>query len=276
MSRPSHGLMGNALLGTRTLQITLLLICIALASKSVSTTIDAEQGPVPPLVGTLCILCFAILYCTTTLIVYWDGQLPLLPTAGIDGLFFVALLASSIIVGKPLSYTGCNYAAYTTTPATMQPAAATPDPQPPTWQKWNTNQASPTTMATPTPASTPTPTGVTVSATVLPGTSETVTGSDGRLYTISGRSLPLIPRAVLLGRQVLVPQQQQDTSPAAVVNNDANGWILNASEGQCQLVKAMWGLDIVLTVMFVFSASMVGFLWRAGRNCGGFKEVDDA
>ncbi|KAI5844915.1 hypothetical protein BZA05DRAFT_408959 [Tricharina praecox] len=257
MPLPTHGAVGLAFLGTRALQLTSLLISLSLSAKFISSIIDSQQSPPAPLIGVLSVVCFAVLYCVTTLLLYWDNQLPLLPTAALDGLFFLACMISAIIIGKPLSYLSCKAAtggvgalaetlaagAATPTPtlaavtaAVFTPAAVTP----------YTAAAAAATVYTTTTA-TLANTAATVVATLVPGGSAKVLGSDGNTYTISKR------------------QQQQQYAPQDV---GYEGWLHAGGEGDCVMMKAVWGFGIALTILFVFSAVMVAFIWKAEKQRG--------
>ncbi|KAA8902461.1 hypothetical protein FN846DRAFT_780545 [Sphaerosporella brunnea] len=189
MPRPAHGALGLAFLSTRGLQTVCLLVAMSLSANLISQLINANLAAPSPLVGMLSVVCFAVLYCAITLLLYWDHQLPLLPTAAIDTLFFVALMASAIVVGRPLSYLSCTAAA-------------------------------------------PAPTVV----------------ADGNVYTITGRLL------------------RERAAYAAPV--DYAQWVSAGEPGACMQVKAVWGFGIALTIMFVFSAALVGFIWRSMRGGG--------
>lgn len=53
-------------------------------------------------------VCLAVLYCAITFILYLDNILPYLANTIIDGLFLIALIVVSVIVGKPVSYLDCK------------------------------------------------------------------------------------------------------------------------------------------------------------------------
>jgi len=275
MPRPNHGVIGHAFLATRGLQILCLLVCMSLAAKFISSMVDAEQAPPQPLVGILCVVCFAILYCAITILLYWDAQLPLLAAAGVDFLFFLALMISSIIIGKPLSYLSCTAltkpvstkdfvenvgsklnqypsttptstfltrtAAAATQTATQVAAQATPPPP-------TTNTPTPTFAVAAVDYTTTTiaNAAATVSATLTPGGQQEVRGSDGNMYTITGRALLKI----------------RDISVKTV---NYNNWITGGTKSECAMMKAVWGFGIALTIMFVFSAIMCVFIWKANR-----------
>jgi hypothetical protein len=268
MPRPAHGAVGLAFLGTRALQTVCLLICMSLAAKFISTMVEDQQAPPPPLVGTLCVVCFAVLYCATTLLLYWDHQLPLLPTAGLDCLFFVALMVSSIVIGKPLSYLSCKAASGSakelvenvgenlgkdpTSAAAAAAAAATATSViadlAPTVVPYTAPAPTPTYVATVVSYTTTTVANAaaTVAATLTPGGSAKVIGSDGNTYTISGR---LIKRV----------------EAVAVTTVDYKNWIQGGTPSDCMMMKAVWGFGIALTILFVFSAVMVMFIWKAEK-----------
>ncbi|KAF8543374.1 hypothetical protein BDD12DRAFT_821055 [Trichophaea hybrida] len=255
MPRPSHGIIGLAFLAARGLQALCLLVTLSLASRFISSMVEAQQAPPSPLIGILCVICFAILYCGTTILLYFDHQLPLIPAAGIDMLFFLALMVSSIMIGKPLSYLSCQAIAQGTTKELLENIGDRLNQGP-----------SPTTVATATttaqafvPYVAPTPTttstiieyaataasnaAATVTATLTPGSDARVKGSDGNLYTVTGRSL-------LAARDIVIKTP------------DYRSWISSGSASDCMMMKAVWGFGIALTIMFVFSAVMVAFIWK--------------
>jgi hypothetical protein len=271
MPRPSHGVIGLAFLAARGLQALCLLVSMSLAARFISSMVEAQQAPPPPLVGILCVICFAILYCGTTILLYFDHQLPFLPTAGIDMLFFLALMVSSIVIGKPLSYLSCQAVAQSTTKELLENIGDRLNQGPTS----TTVATATTTGITPQaviPYTAPTQTtstvveyavttvsnaAATVTATLTPGGDARVKGSDGNLYTISSRSL-------LAARDIVIKTP------------DYRSWISSGSASDCMMMKAVWGFGIALTIMFVFSAVMVSFIWKAEREKGSARKVDEA
>lgn len=255
MGRPSHGVLGLSFLGTRGLQSVSLIICISLAAKFISSMVENQQAPPQALVGVLCVFCIAALYCVASLILYFDNQLPLPQTAIADVMIFIALMTSSIIIGKPLSYLSCKAVAKGSTKELIENLGS------------RINQDADmlaTVTSTPVAQTTPTPTFVanavqyttttvsnaaaTVAATLAPGGDAQVKGSDGNLYTISGRSLT--PRDLV------------------IKESDYKSWITGGSTSDCMMMKAVWGFGITMTVLFVFSATMLAFIWKAQRAEG--------
>jgi multisubunit Na+/H+ antiporter MnhE subunit len=269
MPRPAHGAVGLAFIGTRVLQTICLLVSMSLAAKFIEAMVDDQQAPPAPLVGILCVVCFAILYCGTTLLLYWDHQLPLLPTAGLDSLFFLALMISSIIIGKPLSYLSCKAASgsagelienvgqnlgknpTTTTAAAAAAVAATTAPTVAAYTATTPTATYASTVVSYT-TTTISNAAVTVAATLSPGSSTTVVGSDGKTYTISSRLIKRVEE---------------------VTTVDYANWIRGGTPSDCTMMKAVWGFGIALTLMFVFSAVMVMFIWKAGRAKSAPKQV---
>ncbi|KAF8249078.1 hypothetical protein K440DRAFT_599601 [Wilcoxina mikolae CBS 423.85] len=193
MPRPSHGVIGLAFIAARGLQALCLLVTLSLASRFISSMVEAQQAPPSPLIGILCVICFAILYCGTTILLYFDHQLPLIPTAGIDMLFFLALMVSSIVIGKPLSYLSCKAVAQSTTKELLENIGD------------RLNQG-------PSPTTTP----------------------------------------------------------------DYRSWISSGSVSDCMMMKAVWGFGIALTIMFVFSAVMVAFIWKGEKERGAARKAGEA
>jgi hypothetical protein len=267
MPRPAHGAVGLAFIGTRVLQTVCLLVSMSLVAKFIEAMVDDQQAPPAPLVGVLCVVCFAILYCATTLLLYWDHQLPLLPTAGLDGLFFLALMISSIIIGKPLSYLSCKAASggakelvenvgqnlgKNPTSTAVAAATAAAVTTAPTVAAYTATTPTTTYASTVYTTTTVANAAVTVAATLSPGSSTKVVGSDGNTYTISGRLLKRVEE---------------------VTTMDYANWIQGGTPSDCTMMKAVWGFGIALTILFVFSAVMVLFIWKAGRAKSAPKQV---
>ena len=256
MPRPSHGAVGHAFLSTRVLQVISLLISMSLSSKFISSIIDSQQSPPSPLIGVLSVVCFAILYCVTTLLLYWDNQLPLLPTAALDGLFFLATMISAIIIGKPLSYLSCKAATGAggvmtlvenlggnlgKNPATATASLAAAVFTPAAVTPYTVAAATPTAAVYAT-TTTLVNSAATVAATLVPGGTAKVVGSDGKTYTVSKRQY----------------SEQLDVG--------YENWLQGGTESDCVMMKAVWGFGIALTILFVFSAVMAAFLWKAEKQ----------
>ena len=263
-----HGAVGLSFLACRVLQFICLVVAMALTARFIATMVDDIQQPPPPLIGALTVICFAIVYVIATVILYWDHQLPLLPGAGLDALFFIVLLVVSIVIGKPLSYISCKalgngvkgYDLINHVGNSLNQASAVAE----TAASWTPEEVAP---ATPTIVEQATATAVqavaTVAATFSPGGTQQVWGSDGQLYTITGPS-----RFAKRG----------DTTDAIMKVVNYEDWVASGSENSCMMMKAVWGFGICLTVMFFFSAAMMVFLWRRDRAApiSRAKSVDDA
>jgi len=260
MGRPNHGVLGLSFLGTRGLQSVSLIICISLAAKFISSTVEDQQAPPQALIGVLCVFCIATLYCAASLILYFDDQLPILPTAIADVMIFVALMTSSIVIGKPLSYLPCKAVA---TEELVPGSGVSQEPD-----HIATITSTPLAQTAPTQtfaadivqytATTVSNAAATVAATLAPGGNTQVKGSDGNLYTISGRSL--IPRDLV------------------IKESDYKSWITGVSPSECTMMKAVWGFGITMTVLFIFSATMLAFIWKSQSTRGSkaSKTVGDA
>ena len=265
MGRPNHGVLGLSFLGTRGLQSVSLIICISLAAKFISSMVEDQQAPPQALVGVLCVFCIATLYCAASLILYFDNQLPLFESAVADVMIFVALMTSSIVIGKPLSYLSCKAVAKGSTEELVQNLGAKINQEP---DHIATITSTPLAQTAPTQtfaadvvqytATTVSNAAATVAATLAPGGNTQVKGSDGNFYTISGRSLT--PRDLV------------------IKESDYKSWITGGSPSECMMMKAVWGFGITMTVLFVFSATMLAFIWKSQRpgRSNASKTADDA
>ncbi|KAI5780117.1 hypothetical protein EDC01DRAFT_287185 [Geopyxis carbonaria] len=276
MPRPNHGAMGLAFLACRALQFLCLVVVMGMTARFIGSIVDDSQQPPQPLIGVLSVVCFAILYTIITIILYWDLQLPLLATAAFDGLFFIALMVTSIIIGKPLSYISCKAVGHTAGAGQIVNSVASnlnqwaPEAAAPTTTSWAAETAA--AAATTTPAAVPTPTtaavqyvtttianaAATVAATLAPGETAQVQGSDGKMYTVSGAMLA-----------------RRDLGDAVMKVVDYESWLRAGPENSCTMMKAVWGFGIALTILFVFSAACMAFVWRQER-CSAPKKIEDA
>lgn len=242
MPRPNHGALGLSLIACRALQFVCLIVAMSITARIISVMIDNDQQPPEPVIGILSILCFAVLYTVISVILYWDRQLPMLPTAIIDALFFIALMVSSIVLGKPLSYISCKNRSNTEFTATPAPVAQ---------ESW---------IVAPVAADPPTTTTITyvtetvknavIAATVAPGGTAQVYGTDGQLYSISAAIR-------------MVRRHSEESAMEKIVYGT---WIRNASTNTCLMMKAVWGFGIALTVLFVFSVACIVFIWKQERT----------
>jgi len=264
--RPDHGLLGLSFLACRVLQILSLLVAMSLTARFIAVLVDDMQAPPPPIVGILSVVCFAILYAAITVILYFDAQLPLLAAAGLDGLFFLALMITSIVIGKPLSYASCK-ASNLRSAGTGEfieslgdninkvPEAPTPTPIPnfspygaPDGEFDALNVATKTAYAYVT--STVSDAAATVAATLSPGGETQVLGSDGSYYTIKqARSL--------------IRRGSEESEMNTISYTD---WIKTSSVSECLMMKAVWGFGIALTILFVFSVACLLFIWKQQRE----------
>ncbi|KAI5810380.1 hypothetical protein BZA77DRAFT_328076 [Pyronema omphalodes] len=248
MARPSHGQIGLLFLSVRGLQAISLLVTLSLTSRFISTLIESSQtSPPGPLIAVLVITILSCIYCILSLFLYFDHQLPLLPSVAVDGGLFLAMLISAIILGKPLSFVSCKALVGQTTQFVYKaPAAATvaayTGPTPTTLYKYTT-----TTVAQ---------AAATIAATLVPGQSTQVQGSDGRMYTISGRSVSdSIPASLKLAARDII-----------IKTPDYKDLIPQGTVGDCNMMKAVWGFSIVLAVLFFISMVALGFIWRAHKR----------
>lgn len=252
MPRPNHGALGLSFLACRALQFVCLIVAMAMTARFISVMIDNMQQPPPPVVGILAVVCFAILYTLISVILYWDRQLPLLPTAAIDGLFFIALMVSSIVIGKPLSYISCksNNASISNAAALAATGAYTPyvTPAPNTWTPPTAVEQVKAATTTAVSYVTSTVQNAVVAATVPPGGKTQVYGSDGQLYSISASRF--------------VRRHSEESAMRQIAYGT---WIKGASTNTCMMMKAVWGFGIALTILFVFSMVCIAFIWKNER-----------
>jgi energy-converting hydrogenase Eha subunit E len=109
MPRPSHGQTGLLFLSVCSPQAISLLITLSLTSRFISTLIESSQtSPPSPLIVILIITILSCIYCILSLFLYFDHQLPLLPSIAVGGALFLAMLISAVILGKPLSFISCT------------------------------------------------------------------------------------------------------------------------------------------------------------------------
>jgi len=108
MAGPDYGALGVTFKVTRAMQTASLLAVIGMTANFISTMVSADATPPNVLIGTLSVVCIAVLYCAITVILFLDGILPFLINMIIDSLFLVAVVVVAVIVGRPLSYMNCK------------------------------------------------------------------------------------------------------------------------------------------------------------------------
>lgn len=189
----ANGALGYIFLASRGLQLACLITILGLSAHLIASMADAMQQPSSPLIGTLCISIFTLLYTIITLALYYDGQLPAHYAAATDAIFFLALLVTTVVIGKPLAYLSCRAVAIFTE-----------------------NNA-------------------------------------GAYVSISNN----VGFHAKRGDLYLLPM-------------DYAQWVVS-SVGVCEMMKGVWAVGIVVTVLFVVSAVSLGFLWRKGGARAGRK-----
>jgi len=259
MPRPAHGALGLSFLACRAMQFVCLVVAMSMIARLISVMVDSMQQPPPPLVGVLSVVCFSILYVVITIILYWDGQLPLLPTAAMDGLFFIALMTTSIIIGKPLSYVSCkgprsgNAKTFVESLASNLNRAPTPAPTPTAAFSPYAEVTAAAQPATKTAISYVTSTisdaAATVAATLAPGSESQVLGTDGRYYSITPSRL-----------------FRRDSEESDMQAISYSAWIRGATKNHCLMMKGVWGFGIALTILFIFSVACLAFIWKRERD----------
>lgn len=261
MPRPNHGALGLSFLGSRALQFVCLIIAMSMTARFISIMIDNELQPPSPMVAILSIICFAILYIGITVVLYWDLQLPLLFTAGCDFLFFIALMTATIVIGKPLSYMSCKAmrsASSTDGTQRLVQSLATAAVPSPTFQALS--QTANNAYVTPTPIQAATRTTISyvtqtvsnavVAATLAPGGKTQVYGTDGQLYSVETVSR-------------FVKRHSEEDNLKTITYTE---WARSQGMSTCLMLKAVWGFGIALTVLFVFSAVTLVFVWKRERD----------
>ncbi|KAH8151896.1 uncharacterized protein LAJ45_03889 [Morchella importuna] len=104
----ANGALGYIFLASRCLQLACLITTLGLSAHLIGAMADAMQQPSSALIGTLCISIFTLLYAIITLALYYDAQLPAHYAAATDAVFLLALLVTTIVVGKPLAFLSCR------------------------------------------------------------------------------------------------------------------------------------------------------------------------
>ncbi|KAJ9664154.1 hypothetical protein H2198_000372 [Neophaeococcomyces mojaviensis] len=104
----NQGALGATFVLCRAAQAASMIAIIGMTSNFISEMVSAGVTPTSVLVGTLSVVCLAVLYCAITVILFLDNLLPYLINTMIDTLFLIALIVVATVVGKPLSYLNCN------------------------------------------------------------------------------------------------------------------------------------------------------------------------
>ena len=104
----NKGALGATFILSRYAQAASMIAVIGMTSNFIAEMVSARIAPSEVLVGTLSVVCIAVLYCAITVILFLDNLLPYLINAAIDALFMIALIVTATVVGKPLSYMSCS------------------------------------------------------------------------------------------------------------------------------------------------------------------------
>ena len=104
----ASGALGATFKITRLMQAASMIAIIGMTSNFISEMISAKMEPPTVLVGTLSVVCIAVLYCAITVILFLDSILPYLINAIVDTLFLIAVVVVAVVVGKPLAYADCK------------------------------------------------------------------------------------------------------------------------------------------------------------------------
>ena len=108
MAGPDYGALGLTFKAVRALQAVCMVVIIGLTANFIAQIVSSNETPPPELIGTISVVCIAILYCAITLILFFDNILPFLLNTIVDGLVLVALIVVTVVVGRPLSYMNCQ------------------------------------------------------------------------------------------------------------------------------------------------------------------------
>ncbi|PQE20216.1 membrane-associating domain-containing protein [Rutstroemia sp. NJR-2017a BBW] len=103
----NYGALGASFTISRILQAVCLIAILGMTANFIGEINAVDQVPPQVLVGTLSVVCIAVLYVVISYILYFDSMLPFLVSTGADSLFLIALIVVAVTVGKPLSYLDC-------------------------------------------------------------------------------------------------------------------------------------------------------------------------
>ncbi|KAK8034685.1 hypothetical protein PG993_009680 [Apiospora rasikravindrae] len=122
---PQLGALGVTFTAFRGLQLVSLVAIIGLTANFISEIVSARRDAPDVLVGTLVVSSIAALYVAISYILYYDGLLPLLISAGLDFALMVATIVVAITVGKPLSMLTCEVLPESSSPSSSLAASVT-------------------------------------------------------------------------------------------------------------------------------------------------------
>jgi hypothetical protein len=108
MAGPDYGALGATFKATRALQAVSMIAIIGMAANFIAEMVSSNVAPPNVLIGTLSVVCIAVLYCVITVILFLDNILPFLISTILDSLFLIAVIVVAVVVGKPLSYLDCK------------------------------------------------------------------------------------------------------------------------------------------------------------------------
>jgi len=108
MAGPDYGALGATFKITRVLQAVSMVAIIGMTANFIAEMVSSNVAPPNVLIGTLSVVCIAVLYCAITVILFLDNILPFLINTILDCLFLVAVVVVAVVVGKPLSYLDCK------------------------------------------------------------------------------------------------------------------------------------------------------------------------
>lgn len=105
---PQLGALGVAFTALRVLQLTSLVAIIGLTANFINEIVTAQRDAPDVLVGTLVVASTATLYVAINYILYYDGLLPLIVSAGLDLSLLIATIVVAVTIGRPLSMLTCE------------------------------------------------------------------------------------------------------------------------------------------------------------------------
>ncbi|KAK8003062.1 hypothetical protein PG989_002781 [Apiospora arundinis] len=112
---PQLGALGVTFTAFRGFQFVSLIAIIGLVANFISEIVSARRDAPDVLIGTLVVSSIAALYVAISYILYYDGLLPLLISAGLDFFLMIATIVVAVTVGKPLSMLTCEVLPESTT-----------------------------------------------------------------------------------------------------------------------------------------------------------------
>ncbi|KAI1327083.1 hypothetical protein F5Y16DRAFT_202517 [Xylariaceae sp. FL0255] len=105
---PQLGALGVTFTALRGAQFVSLVGIIGLTANFISQFASSNRDVPEVLVGTVTVASISTLYIAINYILYYDGLLPLLISAGCDLALLIASIVVAVTIGKPLSMLNCS------------------------------------------------------------------------------------------------------------------------------------------------------------------------